>query len=200
MRVRGDMDMLYGDVRRKKMHTEECPHACLIRSRDLVLLPNALEGHAMRYSYCDCCNPLREELRVQREKVAGRLQVYGFACYFEEDRFCIESELGQWYLVSDQAYYLALYHRNTKGDLEGYHLQSAYFRDIAKALDYIAGHDTYVASAKKPKKHRRSKARDRVTSKVAAQRKEHLLRREEERLMAAWMAYGDVAEDYAYVV
>ena len=168
---------------RKVVHTAHCWHMKRMNPDWQISFPTLGEALAAGYSVCGCCSRMGKHYYREKFQIDRYCKAHGLQHFIRDGRlYIISKEDTVWRIVqggkSKDAFFLQ--HENFKGARyirrnvpywdRKFHSQRVRKESITEYLEYIEGHDEYVAAApiserprspkvKKPNPHSRSQRR-----------------------------------------
>ena len=155
--------MLWGNKKTKIVHYQQCRFAESRSESGWVHFTTIEEAYANGYKLCDYCSPLVRDIRCNKNECLDRCQRKGLNLFMRDGVLFIGTLHSNWYLRPCSKHKYELFHRNTLGKTEQYHLQRTFSQNILYVLDYIARHEDYrfrnPIEYKPKKRHKRGQPR-----------------------------------------
>ena len=155
--------MVFVNMRSKVAHYPECHMVSRIADMNLGCYENAYYAGKDSYRVCKCCDPMVKRLSNQKDDMVDYCQKKGIEYKIENGELLIRTQYSSWKAYTGANDQYILYHRNTRGNTNCYHLQTKRYTDIMAVLKYIDHHDYFRLSNPLPE--------DRIVIKKSAPRK-----------------------------
>ena len=135
--------MNFVNTKSKVAHYPDCHLISRIADINLGCYESTFYAKQDGYRQCKCCDPMAKRLGNREIEMLGYCRKRAISYEVENGELLITTPFSQWkaYPGKDSRY--LLYHRNTKGDTNGYHLQTDRYKDVMEMLKYINHHDQF---------------------------------------------------------
>ena len=135
--------MNFVNVRSKVAHYPDCHFVNRIANENLGCYENAFYTREDGYRLCKCCDPMARRLNDRDSEMQDYCKVRGIRYEVSNGELLITTPYSQWKAYPGKGSRYILYHRNTRGDTNGYHLQTDRYVDVMAMLKYIDRHDKF---------------------------------------------------------
>lgn len=136
--------------REKVYHLPHCSFVRVMNKENRKRFSSPEQARQVGYRLCNCCSPVGQRLRKERQAVTDFCQNRGVAYYMHDGQLTVTTPRSKWKIVvHGKENVLTLYHRNaerresTDSPIPKYHYQSVHRNSIVEYLDYIVEHDYY---------------------------------------------------------
>lgn len=135
--------MNFVNTRSKVSHYPDCRFVSRISDVNLGCYESTFYTKQDGYRLCKCCDPMAKRLGNRETEMLGYCRKRAISYEVDNGELLITTPFSQWkaYPGKDNRY--VLYHRNTKGDTNGYHLQTDRYKDVMELLKYVDHHDQF---------------------------------------------------------
>lgn len=124
-------------------HNPNCHFVSRIADVNLGVYEDALSLSRDGYRLCKCCNQTSGKLFENEDEIDAFCMRRAISYTVRGHIANIVTPHSQWNVCRGNNNRLVLYHRNTRGNTKGYHLQTDRYEDFMSILEYIDGHDKY---------------------------------------------------------
>lgn len=146
--------MYFANTSSRILHNPVCHHVKRIGSNNLIGFERIEDAQKEGYRQCICCDPMVRQIQAYEEEMVKYCQIKGISYQINNGELCINTPFSEWkvYIGNNGKY--DLYHRNTRGKTNEFHLQRKGMKSPMTILRYVDGHDSYRIAHPLPKKHK----------------------------------------------
>lgn len=143
--------MYLGSIERKVIHCKQCTYVSRIKDVHFEAFDYVEDAIKEGYRYCKCCDPMKALIKEYEKEMDSFCQ--SNAVYYTEcdGALVIVTPFSEWKAQLNTDGKITLYHKNTKGDKQDYHIQGKFSAEPLNILNYIAAHDGFRLNNPLPK-------------------------------------------------
>ena len=135
--------MYFVNTRSKVAHTPNCHFVSRISDVNIGCYEGTFYAKQDGYRLCKCCDPMTKRLSNRETEMQNYCRKRAISYELDNGELLITTPFSQWKAYPGNNNRYILYHRNSRGNTSGYHLQTDKFKDVMAMLKYIENHDQF---------------------------------------------------------
>ena len=139
------------------LHNPACQHVNRIGSINFTGFDRIVDAQKEGFRQCRCCDLMARRVNRHEGDIGSFCHEKHISYSVMDEELSIDTPFSHWKVfIGDKGNY-DLYHRNTRGDITGYHLQRKNITDLMSILYYVEDHDRFRMANPLPEQCRKKK-------------------------------------------